>query len=379
MATLKKIGSKYSARFTKTVNNKRQEKQIALGTRSKENAKKLKRRLEVAYELGEVNIFGHFDFNSWKDGDLNTSESNSNHLLSDVIDEFLRVRVDLNEETHSNYEWLLKKFNLETGITMPFQLVKQSDIINFAFEEHLAVPSQNNYLRHLKSFFNWAEENGYKNNVCKKLKKKTVVDSLHEQIISEAQLEKIITSHSEYIKEQERKRCITRDSQRQLWFAPLITFTYYTGLRISEVLNLKWKVIDFSEPDFTFVGKNGKIRTMILMDIPRKALKKWKASVNSDPNRYIFESPKSMQNNSIKMTNHVSKVFKKHVRRSKMDENIHFHSLRHSCATNLIKLGFDIYSVKKMMGHESISVTEVYLHIVSADITEKGRKLGVLS
>jgi len=78
-------------------------------------------------------------------------------------------------------------------------MVNQSDIIDFVFDDDLAIPSQNNYLRHLKVFFKWAEENGFGDNICKGLKFRKELDTLRQQIISEAELYKIINCHTEYI------------------------------------------------------------------------------------------------------------------------------------------------------------------------------------
>lgn len=379
MSTLRKRGGKYSARFVSTTDGNRKEKTIALGTSSKETAKKLQIRLEAGHELGHFDVFGDFDYSSWKNADPNSSGSSSNPLLYDVIKEFLDARIDLKKKTHSNYKTLLEKFNRVVGDTLFFKFVEQSDIREFVYNDDLTIASQNNYLRHLKVFFSWAEENGYGENQCKKLKKKMEVDSIRKQIISEAELQTLCAAHSKYIQLQISKGYIKSDGKKQLWFIPLVKFTFYTGLRLSEVLNLKWKSIDFANSKFSFEGKRGKTRTMILMDAIKEDLLKWKASVNCDGNRYVFESPKSRPDQSIKMTKSVSKEFKKNVKRAGLDDYIHFHSLRHSCATNLIKLGFNIYYVKQMMGHSSITTTTVYLHIVSTDIIDVARELGVSS
>lgn len=376
MATLKKRGGKYSLRFVRTIEGKRQEKSIALETGKKEIALKLKRKLEVDYESGDVDVFGGFEFKSWKNGDGDLPVSNP--LLSDLIEEFLSFRADFNKKTRTNYKSILKRFNRYTGRSLFYRMVNQSDVIEFVFNNDLAIPSQNNYLRHLKVFFGWAEENGYGEDISKGLKSKKELNTLKQQIISEAELCEIIKCQSEYIQEQKKNGYITTDQQSQLWFGPLVKFTYYTGFRLSEVLNLKWRDIDFNLNEISTVGKGGKLRTMIILNQIKNDLIEWKAAVNSDKNRYVFESPKSRRNKSIRMTDHVSDVFKENVRRAQLDDYIHFHSLRHSCATNLLKMGFHSHSVQKMLGHESFATTERYLHIVPADIKAEAKRIGAM-
>jgi site-specific recombinase XerD len=376
MATLKKRGSKFSLRFVRTIDGKRQEKTIALETGKKEIALKLKRKLEVDYDSGDIDVFGSFDFKYWRNGD--SDRPIYNPLLSDLIEEFLRSRADFKKKTRKNYKSILNRFNQSAGHTLFYTMVKQSDIIEFVYGNDLAIPSQNNYLRHLKVFFKWAEDNDYGDDISKGLKFKKELDTLRQQIISEAELYKIIDCHTRYIQRKKQKGHIARNEQSQLWFAPLVKFTYYTGFRLSEVLNLKWKDVDFSLNEISTVGKGGKLRTMILLDQIKTDLLTWKASVDSKPNRYVFESPKSRQCKSIKMTDNVSDVFKKNVRRAHLDDYIHFHSLRHSCATNLLKMGFHSHSVQKMLGHESFTTTERYLHIVPADIREEAKRIGVM-
>ena len=66
----------------------------------------------------------------------------------------------------------------------------------------------------------------------------------------------------------------------------------------------------------------------------------------------------------------VSKQFKKAVRSAGLSEEIHFHTLRHSFASNLIQRGVSIYVVKELLGHESISTTQIYSHLQSENLSQ---------
>jgi site-specific recombinase XerD len=60
---------------------------------------------------------------------------------------------------------------------------------------------------------------------------------------------------------------------------------------------------------------------------------------------------------------YVSKIFKKACKAAGIDKAIHFHSLRHSFASNLVQKGVSLYTIKELLGHSSISTTEVYAHL----------------
>ena len=73
--------------------------------------------------------------------------------------------------------------------------------------------------------------------------------------------------------------------------------------------------------------------------------------------------------NGVKLSvDYVSKQFKKALRSTELDENIHLHSLRHSFASNLMKEGANIFYVSKLLGHSKVSTTEIYSHVRTDDL-----------
>lgn len=142
----------------------------------------------------------------------------------------------------------------------------------------------------------------------------------------------------------------------------IFTFAFYTGMRLGEILNMQWSWIDKNQNviiiknSASFTTKSKKER---IIPIHRKVTKILaKQSFNNSSN-FIFN------NNSIKNINseYVSKQFKKAVRSAKLNDSIHFHSLRHSFASNLVQRGVDLYVVKELLGHEDIKTTQVYSHL----------------
>ena len=74
----------------------------------------------------------------------------------------------------------------------------------------------------------------------------------------------------------------------------------------------------------------------------------------------------------------VSKRFKIHARRVGLREDLHFHSLRHTFATWLVQEGVSIYEVQKLLGHSSISVTQIYSHLAASELHGAVNKIQVV-
>jgi len=358
-------------------NGKTREKQFSLKTASKKIAQQLETRLSADQQLGRIDVFTNFDFEAWKNPSSTTAPTK---LVSSLIAQFLKESTHLNEKSKAHYTMVLRLFGESVGVTMMIHFLKREDITSFVFKTKYSLSTQNNYLRHLKTFFKWVDKKGYGINITADIKPQKIPETLKDQIISEEELKSLLKVFREYIKKQEAKNLINTDKQRQLWFEPLIVTAFYTGLRQSELLDMKWKHIDFKNHQVTVVaGKGGKSRTTVLLKPAKEILLTWKNKTNYGRDRFVFESVKSMKEQSIRMTNRtVARVFKDFVEKATLSDSIHFHSLRHSCATYLLKQRFSVHEVQKMLGHSSISVTERYLHLVPEDLNEKAKQLGLL-
>lgn len=380
MATLRERNGNYSIRFVQTKDGKKESCQFSLRTNRKKIAEKLQRRLEIDQESGAVDVFNNFDFLSWRDGAPKEDSLPQKHLLSKSIEGFIADRTDMGQKSRDNYKQLLNAFNNNVGITMLTELVQKKDVQDYCFRDDISVSTQNNYLTHLKTFFKWVESNGHGTDVTKGIRKKTVPENLKDQIIGSDDLETIIMKHQQHISKKTTDGFILSDSRKQLWFEPLVRFAFKTGLRKTEILKLKWKHLDINNNLITVVaGKGGKSRTVVFDNEIKSLLKTWKQSVNGLDDRFVFESPESTREESKQMASDTpSKNFKTFVVKAGLGNSIHFHSLRHTAATNYLKAGYNLYEVQKLMGHSSISVTERYIHLVPNDLKEKAESLGLV-
>jgi integrase/recombinase XerD len=209
---------------------------------------------------------------------------------------------------------------------------------------HRAKYSAGLYLRTLKASFNKAIQWGY-------------IDS---NPFNNIKLPKSIKHIPEFIGVEELNKII--DLTDNLILKDIFVTAFYTGLRQSELINLKWNSIDFSNNIITvknsddFTTKSKKERIIPMNNIVIQLMKRLKKSSTAD---YIFPNAKNYKFHP----DTVSKKFKKAVRAAKLSEAIHFHTLRHSFASNLVRKGVSLYVVKELLGHEDISTTQIYAHL----------------
>ncbi len=151
-------------------------------------------------------------------------------------------------------------------------------------------------------------------------------------------------------------------------FRNIVTLSFYTGCRLAEVTRLRWQNVDLTNKvivvgDEEFRTKSGKQRTIPMCDEVFKLLSECLPPVCS-PIQYVFSKPNGFPYNK----SFVSQCFKSASREAGLDEKIHFHTLRHSFASNLANAGAPIIVLRDLMGHADISTTQVYSHVSSESL-----------
>lgn len=145
-----------------------------------------------------------------------------------------------------------------------------------------------------------------------------------------------------------------------------LLLAYCSGLRAEEIANVKLKDINADEHQLKVLGKRKKERYTFLPEITVRYLRMYYKSYYCQPynrriNRtgYLFEGYKYKALTSKTIVNYFTTIKKKY----NLDEDISFHSLRHSFATNFIKSGGDPFVLKSMLGHSSLNTTSIYIHM----------------
>lgn len=178
----------------------------------------------------------------------------------------------------------------------------------------------------------------------------------------------------------------------------LLLTLFSTGLRVSELASLKKDTINLDRREFTVRGKGGKLRLVFLSDEAAEALKKYLAK-RQDNNKALFVShskiglvesqkiEKEMESQGFQKnkkadnkiisgltTRSIQRIIKKYAKLAGIVKKISPHTLRHSFATDLLQNGADIRSVQTLLGHASITTTQIYTHITNEGLREIHRK-----
>lgn len=144
---------------------------------------------------------------------------------------------------------------------------------------------------------------------------------------------------------------------------------YATGLRISELINLRFSNIDLNNNLIRVMGKGSKERIVPINDSATKYLNIYINNYRSDilglkQCDYLFVS-----NYKKPITRQgFFKIIKKECKRSGINKNISPHILRHSFATHLLANGADLRVIQELLGHSNIVTTEIYTHVVDNKI-----------
>ena len=154
------------------------------------------------------------------------------------------------------------------------------------------------------------------------------------------------------------------DSCENLKHRALLTTIYSSGLRLSEVINLK--IVDVNSKNMQILIKQGKGKKDRIVMLSEKLLFLLREYFTKYmPKIYLFEG---LQNRQYS-TRSVQQVLKATLLKSGIIKNACVHTLRHSFATHLIENGTDIRFVQELLGHNSIKTTMIYTHLT--DITKR--------
>jgi integrase/recombinase XerD len=146
----------------------------------------------------------------------------------------------------------------------------------------------------------------------------------------------------------------------------IIELLYSSGLRVSEATKLKIENLNLKERTARVVGgKGNKDRTVILSKTWIKKFKKCLAK-RKLKSPYVF----AKKNGSPISTDSIERLVKKTAKKAGIEKKVTPHTLRHSHATHLLEAGENIRTIQELLGHSSLSTTQIYTH-VSAETLKK--------
>jgi integrase/recombinase XerD len=276
--------------------------------------------------------------------------------------EYLRFEKLLLANTVDSYTRDLKKFKsfLEESNITNYTELKKEQVLDFLKFLHIdqSESSIARILSTLRSFYKFLvrEEICRKNPWIQVSNPKKPIKML--EVLSIDEVERFLDS-------------IPSSTKLELRDKAMFELIYSCGLRVSELINLRLQDIDFDEELIRFIGKGDKER---ITPVGRNGLLYLKKYIRTS--RYKIEREhKSDYVFLNKYGNKITrqgfwKILKKYARRINLDKNIYPHIFRHSFATHMIQKGADLKTVQELLGHSSISTTEIYTTLNKSHIKE---------
>ena len=144
----------------------------------------------------------------------------------------------------------------------------------------------------------------------------------------------------------------------------ILAALYGCGLRVSEAANLAVDDIDFHAGFVRVRGKGNKERLVPFGSMTERAIRKYlDSSVRRDADTGVRDHVFLSQKRGPLSRMGIWLIVRKHALRAGLGDRIHPHTFRHSFATHLIEGGADLRSVQMMLGHQSVSTTQIYTHL----------------
>tara|TARA_E500000081_G_scaffold1151_1_gene1343 strand:- start:1182 stop:2033 length:852 start_codon:yes stop_codon:yes gene_type:complete len=265
--------------------------------------------------------------------------------------EYLKKIKNYSDHTCKAYESDLKQYVLYLNES-DSDLFDNKNFVNYLFEKGLAKSTINRKLTSINNFLEWASKIEKNKSYYK-----------FESLKTERKLPDILTSN--YINTLINELPI--NTPKEVRNKAIVELLYSSGLRVSEVVNLKLNDIKDNK-SLRVVGKGRKVRILPMTDQAYKIIKLWiknfrKNFLNDQVNNYLFLGVRGKQ------------LSDREVRRIVKSSTGTFpHNLRHTFATHILDGGADLRVVQELLGHSDPTTTQLYTHVSKKKLQEKYKR-----
>ena len=286
----------------------------------------------------------------------NKEDSNLRSFLN-----YLLVDKGLSKNTVKAYEadissffrWLINK-------DLEYKNLQEEHInqyISFLFQKKMKSSSVNRKISSIKSFYIFL----VKRNFIKNSPLNDVVTPKQEKYLpesmSEDEVDKLLNSPNVANKIENRDKA-------------MIEMLYATGMRISELVNLKMTDVDMKRCVVKVFGKGSKERLVPFGETALDSLKAYLSERVQSSSKEIFLSNRGKKMTRVAFWQRV----KIYLIRENLKNSISPHTLRHAFATHLLNRGADLRSVQLLLGHSDLSTTQIYTHIAKQRLSDVLKK-----
>lgn len=277
---------------------------------------------------------------------------------------YLKIERGLANNSIQNYvldvEKLILFLDTNTISENPIQIQKGT-VQQFIYEIAKTVNprSQARIISGLKSFFNYLVFEDYRNDNPTDLIESPKIGRKLPDTLSLEDINALINAIDLSKPEGERNRA-------------MLETLYGCGLRVSELINLRISDLYFEEDFIKVTGKGDKQRFVPISEINKKYISIYRKEIRVHQTvQKGFDDILFLNRRGKQLTRAmVFTIIKQLAEKIGLNKNISPHTFRHSFATHLLKGGADLRAIQQMLGHESITTTEVYMHVDRTHLAE---------
>ena len=287
-----------------------------------------------------------------------------NKLLQDYLN-YLEIEKNRSPKTRENYERYLKAFidfsKAKTERDITLDKIRDFRIYLARFKtprgETLKKISQSYYVIALRNFLKYLIKRDI-NVVSPDKIELPKIPGRQIKIIEYADLERLLSAPA-------------GSDLRSLRDKAILEVLFSTGLRISELCGLN-RHIDLKRGEITVRGKGDKLRVVFLSERAKKAIKNY-LNKRDDIEEALFVSLTKAKKPKVIgriIPRAIQRLVDFYAKKAGIAEKVHPHTIRHLFATDLLIGGADLRSVQELLGHASVSTTQIYTHLTNKELRE---------
>lgn len=295
-----------------------------------------------------------------------------NQLITDFL-EYLEVERGRSARTIRNYDFYLKRLSEFAKNPAPYQITRDmihqyrlwlNRIGGGPQNEPLAKSTQNYHLIALRSFLKYLSRNDVKSLPPEQIE------------LAKQPMRTVAFLESDELDRLLKVPMQETDLMISLRDKAILELLFSTGMRVSEISGLKIDSINLRRDEFTIRGKGGKNRIVFISSTAKDALKNY-LTKRKDTSPFLFVShdrAKRGREQTPLTPRSIQRLVERYTTAAGITKHITPHSLRHTFATDLLLSGADIRSVQSMLGHSSITTTQIYTHITNNQMKDVHKK-----
>lgn len=277
---------------------------------------------------------------------------------------YLRIERGMSKNTIDNYSFDIERLCLfldENSISVSPITISEEPIQQFIYHiaKQLNARSQARIISGLKSFFSYLIFEDYRPDNPLELIETPRIGRKLPDTLSIIDIDRLIAAIDLSSNEGERNRA-------------MLETLYGCGLRVSELVTLKISDLFFEEGFIKITGKGNKQRFVPIGSYTQKYIEIYKDKVRSHLNiQKGHEDTLFLNRRGRQLTRAmIFTIIKDLAVKIDLNKTISPHTFRHSFATHLLENGADLRSIQLMLGHESITTTEIYVHLDRKHLSE---------